>query len=116
MQGGSHSSRKVAEEALGSRGEAVELDKRERQRKALLRSCGQLQAGLVASWFPAIRQEEGFLELEAELLGGQNGRPRPHSRDTDLLLEDWCASRGSPGGPGRIQAVSYTHLTLPTKA
>ena len=48
--GKSQSSRKVAEEALGSRGEAVELDKRERQRKALLGSCGQLQAGLVASW------------------------------------------------------------------
>ena len=49
VQGGTQSSRKVAEEALGSRGEAVELDKRERQRKALLGSCGQLQAGLVAS-------------------------------------------------------------------
>ena len=54
VQGGTQSSRKVAEEALGSRGEAVELDKRERQRKALLGSCGQLQAGLVASLFPAI--------------------------------------------------------------
>ena len=53
VQGGSQSSRKVAEEALGSRGEAVELDKRERQRKALLGSCGQLQAGLVASWWCA---------------------------------------------------------------
>ena len=40
MQGGSQSSRKVAEEALGSRGEAVELDKRERQRKAVWAAAG----------------------------------------------------------------------------
>ena len=52
VQGGTQSSRKVAEEALGSRGEAVELDKRERQRKAVWAAAGWTGGFLVLCRLP----------------------------------------------------------------
>ncbi len=65
VQGGSQSSRKVAEEALGSRGEAVELDKRERQRKAVWAAAGWTGGFLVL--FPAILWMRGLFDYLSRL-------------------------------------------------
>ena len=68
-------------------------------------ACVLSMISLFAVWIPA------------HGVGGGHGEAHPHSEEHhEVTLHEAAGDVGGVHGPIKLVAVSYTHLTLPTKA